>query len=84
MPSQEDTSRAPRTQESDEFARVLSATHSELVAVARVLRETVAQLSVVEDALSSALEPPNAADHAGQLISELRDIRARMLQHFVR
>ena len=84
MPSQEDTQLASETQEPVEFARVLSATHAELVAVAKVLKETVAQLAIVEEALSNALEPPTAPDHAGQLVAELREVRARMLRQFTR
>lgn len=58
-------------------------THKELVGLSRLLHEAVAQLTVVTEALRDAI-PPDVSNSTGQLIYEMRDVRARMLQKYMR
>ena len=84
MSKSNDSRVPPEAQESIEFAHVLSATHAELLALSSLLREMVAQLALVQEALQSALEPPATHDHAGSLLAQMRAVRAQMLQKFTR
>ena len=65
------------------FSVRLFLTHKELVGLIRLLHETVAQLTVVTEALRDAI-PPDVSNSTGQLIYEMRDVRARMLQKYMR
>ena len=57
----------------------------ELIGMGKVLREIVAALTSVEQAMNEWLEPPNTTyQPMDELVAEMREVRLRMLNKFRR